>query len=441
MEKIGLKCDKEGSKTPINTRTRILKSPLIRNISKVYGGNILSKVFAAGTSLMLIRGLSVEDYAAYTAFYGLSALIPSLVGGGVNQAQVRFSSEFLSKTGKKPLEVYFISFIFQAILYTVACVFLLVFADEANGLLFGKRVFKSSFLYGLIAGLGLLFIRAGSSVYQAEEKFGTYVKILWSREISTFLLIASLLLLRLLDFSRAVQSITIVSLVVGFVIIFFIFRESHSRQTLALLKGRLDILKDFLSSTGWLIVYFFVLTAFQRLDIFMLSHLSTEEELANYGVAFNYYSMALLLLGSINAVLLPRFSRVDMQNSAKQRTFTLKWLKATGWLVIPIVGGVVLGKSLFVWVNGVQYEKAFRIFVVFSIGIWLSLMYSPLVNILISRRAFKLLFALAVGAFVLNALGSYLLIPLWGGFGAALARILSGNLALDLPVLVRVLKG
>ena len=183
-----------------------------------------------------------------------------------------------------------------------------------------------------------------------------------------------------------------------------------------------------------------MLSAFQRLDIFMLSHFSTGEELANYGVAYRYYSMALLLLGSIHAVLLPRFSKVDMQEPVKQRIFIFRWLKATGWLIIPVVIVDVLGKPVFVWVNGIQYEKAFYMFVIFSIGVWFSLMFSPLVNVLISRKAFRFLFALAVGAFILNFIGNYLLIPLWGGIGAALVTVLSHNFLIQGLILMKVLR-
>ena len=72
-----------------------------------------------------------------------------------------------------------------------------------------------------------------------------------------------------------------------------------------------------------------------------------------------------------------------------------------------------------------QYERAFYVFIVFSIGAWLSLMFSPLVNVLMSRKAFGFLFTLGACALVLNFTGNYFLIPLWGGFGAAIVTISS----------------
>ena len=76
------------------SRLKALRSSLfVKNISKVYCGDILSKAFTAGTILILVRGLQVEEYAVYTAFWSVLNLAPGLIGRGINQAQVRFSSE------------------------------------------------------------------------------------------------------------------------------------------------------------------------------------------------------------------------------------------------------------------------------------------------------------------------------------------------------------
>jgi O-antigen/teichoic acid export membrane protein len=44
-----------------------------------------------------------------------------------------------------------------------------------------------------------------------------------------------------------------------------------------------------------------------------------------------------------------------------------------------------------------------------------------------ARKAFKFLFLLGLGAFLLNFAGNYFLIPIWGGLGAAFVVILSNG--------------
>ena len=396
-----------------------------KNITKVYGGDVLSKIISVGTAIIVIRGLSVSDYAAYTAFYTILLLIPGLVGNGVNLALVRFSAEYISKEERQPVELYFASFVFQFLLYSILGGVIFLVSDGVNKVLFGPKVFDSALIYGLLGGMGFLISQAGRGVYNAEEKFGNYIKILWLRQAMTFGVVLLLILLKLLNYINVARSIIAIELGIAGIISYHIFKDIDFNKISLFLRERSGIIREFVLSARWLIAYFIILSCLQRLNIFMLSHLSSENELANYSVAFRYYALALLLLNSIHAVLLPRFAKIDMQDSSRQSQFIVKWLKATTWLIIPIILIDSFGKPLFLWINGVQYEKAYLIFVIFSIGVWVSLMFSPLVNILMARKAFKFLFILSCIAFAINFIGNYFIIPLWGGIGTAVVAILS----------------
>lgn len=398
----------------------------LHNISKVYLGDMFSKIFAVGSLILLIRGLTVSDYALYTVFYAVSAFTPNLIGSGINRAMVRFSAERLSLTGEKPLELYVTSFVFQIVLYIALCaVILLISGDMLNTLLFGKKVFSCSLSYGLIAGFGFLATQAGRSIYQAEERFGMYIKTLWLRQILIFFAILVLFWFRLLDFQHTAKSVLIVELLIGTIVCWHIFRHFSMNMVISIFRDRLDVVKEFLSAAKWLIAYTVVMVVFDRLNIFMLSHLSTESELANFGVAHRYFGFGLLLLGSIHTVLLPLFSKVEMQNVSDQRSFAVKWLKNTYWLIIPIIAIGLILKPVFIWINGEQYSRAFYILLVLLPGVWIGLMFSPLINIIIARKELKLLFVLGGVALLFSVIGNYYLIPVWGGLGAAVILVLS----------------
>ncbi len=417
---------------------KLQSSALIRNITRVYSGDVISKVIGVGTVFLVIRGLTVDDYAAYTVFLSILILVPGLVGAGVNIALVRYTAEHISKTGEKPFEMYFVNFVFQSILYFLLACTLLLLSDKVAGFLFGLKDYESSLYFGLIAGAGYLMTQAGRGIYQAEEKFGNYVKTLWLRQFSIFIIVALLYALNKLNYFYVARAMMFIELVVGAIIAFHILNNAGTKKIISTIREQWGTVKEFIASTKWLIAYFLILTTFQRLDIFMLSHFSSDKELAGYGVAFRYYSLLLMMLSSIHAVLLPRFSRADMSDVSKQRQFTVKWLKYTGWLIIPIAVVVLAGKPLFIWINGTQYEKAYYIFLIFSAGIWLSLMFSPLVNVLMARKAFRFLFVIGVMGFISCFAGNYYLVPLWGGLGAALAVILA-NAVVNLSSGIRVL--
>jgi len=400
-------------------------SPMVRNISLVYFGDIFARIIGISTSLLIVRGLSVPDFAAYTAFLTVTFLVPKLVGGGMNAALVRFSADHISRTGKKPVELYFINLVTQVLLYALLGVLLLLFRNEITSLLFGKLDFGPVLFLGILAGLGLLITEAGRGIFKAEENFKKFIRTVWLRQILFFAAILVLMITKNLNFIRTAQSVILAEAIVAFIITFYIYRYVKINHVLDAVKNNFGKYHEFVYASFWLILYVIIRTCFSRLDIFMLSHFSVKEELANYGLAFRFYSYGLLLLTSINSVLLPKFSKADMQKTSNQKAFFYKWFKAIGWSIILIVLADLFCKPLFLKIVGTEYDHAYSILVVFSFGVWLSLMLSPLVNILISRKAYKTLIWLALGAFVINFSGNYFLIPIWGGMGAALITVVS----------------
>ncbi|MBN1557145.1 MAG: oligosaccharide flippase family protein [Lentisphaerae bacterium] len=400
-------------------------SLLTRNITKVYGGDVVSKAFGVGTAVLLIRGLSVADYAAYTAFMTVLGLFPGLVASGINQALVRFAAESFSRTQRRPYRLYLAALALQVALYAVLCAVLVVLGEPVIRVLFGAKPFAVPLRLGLAAGFGALVTAACRSIYQAEEKFGDYIRALWLRQTLVLLCVVGLWAFGLLDFQRAAIALVAAELGVAAVLIRHVFRDFGRRMLLRSMVPGGILLREFFASAGLLLAYCLLLASFEHLDIFMLSHLVDETELANYGVAGRYYAMALMLLVSIHAVLLPRFSRTDMQDSGRQRAFTRRWLKLTAWLIIPIGLLVWAGRPLFLLVNGEQYTRAYYMAAVFAAGVWLSLTFSPLSNVLKARRAFRFLTVMAFAALAANFFGNLLLIPRWGGLGAATITVLS----------------
>jgi len=395
------------------------------NITKVYAGDIASKALAGITVIVLVRSLNTQDYAAFIAFNTIVFLIPGLIGGGINLALIRFASERLSISGSRNMTLYLLSFLCQILLFLFVCVLLIASREQFTKLLFGDQTFDSALILGLLGGLGYLILKAGISVYQAEEKFNTTIILNLSQQVLKFATLIVLLAFNILYYKTAAATIVISQLVIALFVFWHIFR---THNPLAIIKNWSSCRKDvrvFMSSTYWLIAYIFMLTAFQRLDVFMLSHFSSSEELAAYGVSFQYYALALMALGAIHSVLLPKFSKIEMQDPDAQTRFVSRWLKLSVWLLLPIMLINLLGKPIFLWVNGEVYAHSFEIFTVFSFGIWLSLMFSPLVNVLMARNDFFFLFFSSVLALMLNAAGNYYFIPLYGGYAAAWTTIVS----------------
>ena len=377
------------------------------NISKVFFGQVISKAVGFITLLMIIRNLHISDYAQYTFFTSLASFTAGVISSGISHSTVRFSAEYISFYKVRPFHLYFLSFLSQSALYLALGIFFITFSDSLNFILFGNKAIAEVFYFGIIFGFSAIMFDFIRSIYWSEENFNVLILLTF---INNLLVLAAITLLSILDklnFTTLAFCLVGINLTLSiFMILFTILTKFHITDFLSELSKTKSIFHDFISASGWLILYFLILSLFSRLDIFMLSHFSTEEEIANYGVAFRYYSFGLLSLSSIHTVLLPKFSKIDFQDIRKHKEFISKWIKASIWIVLPIILFDLFGKPFFVFLNGKQYERAFYIFIVFSFGLWLSLMFSSLVNVLMSRKKFKFLFMLSLGAFVINFVGN-----------------------------------
>ncbi len=397
----------------------ICGSPTIRRIAKVYLGDVVSKAMMLVSALLLIRILSVEEYAWFVAFYSVALLFSNLLGNSINVALVRFSAEIFSKTGVRPVGLYRTALGLESLIYIVALAVGCLFASEIGSLMFGQIEYRWPVILGLLSGLSLLLINATRSFYQAEERFNPYILTLWMRQALNLAVVVTLWRVGSLTFINAAVGMIAVDSLVGLGLLFASLRKAQS----SIVPDETISLRGFLTASGWLVAYFLALAAFERIDVMMLSHITTESELATYGVAFRYYSIAMLTLASISAVLRPKFSRSEMLDYGRQISFVNRWLKYSIWVIIPIVLFDLLGEPLFLWLNGGRYLEAFPIWIIFSIGVWIGLVCSPLANILISRKMFRTLFSLGCIAFVVDLTLNWLLIPLYGGMGAAIATV------------------
>lgn len=411
-----------------------------RNIIKVSFGDVTSKIFNVGSVLILIRGLSIEDYTTYIFISSVGVYLSGLIGSGINVALVRYSLDYVSRFGSKPKALYQLAFLVELLVFLVLSTISFFFIDKISVFLFGCLAYAQNLALGLIFGLGLLILNFCRTIYQAEEEFNGLVLTSWISQISIFLLLLTSYILKKLNVNNVIVIYTVIYFMVSGAI--FVLRRDlfNIKRIFTELQTNKELVINFLKGLGWLVGYFFVLSIMSRLDIYFLSKYANAKEIATYGVAFQYYGMGILLLASIHSVLLPRFAHVEMQAREAQVSFLSKWLKVSVWLLLPILAFDLFGKEIFLFINGSRYENAFPILVVFSLGIWLSMMLSPLVNIIISKGEFKFLFVLSVFGLAFNLLGNFFFVPLWGGIGAAAVIILTQNIVIQTPILLKGLK-
>ena len=412
---------------------------MIKNVVKVYFGDSLSNVLAVISMVILIRNLGVSDYSTYTTFSSMMSLIAGVIGGGINNSLVRFSAEYYSRYNRKPYDIYITGLALEILIITVFAAFSLLFFDEINMFLFKGNIEKETLILSSLSAFGIVLIQVKRSVFQSEERFSPYAAALILRQISILLILVFLTSIQLVQFKYVASTIALVNVVLGVALASTILQQNpiHSLKRIFPIRGNKEI-KAFLNSTKWLIAYNITIVGIAEMGTILLTRHANGIEIAKYGVAYRYYALTLLILGSIHAVLLPRFSQVDLLDNRKQLRFVVNWIKISIWFGIPVLLFILFGKQAFVWVNGIQYADSFPILCILLLGSWMSLILSPLVNVLFSRKQFQYLFSYSLIAFFLNIFGNSILIPSLGGVGAAIITVLSA-LIVNFCALIKIL--
>jgi len=396
----------------------LIFSKTAKNITLVYSADIFSIIIGFVIAIILIRGLSKFDYGLYTNFIAVMGLITGVIGSTLNYITVRNGAEYISIHKKVPSRIYGTNFLFQILLSVFLLIIITPNSLELSRFFFGSNLYSKAILLGGIAAVGFILIETARTMFQTSEKFKKYGILKIIKQLALLIGIFLLWKINKLDF----QSVAFLWAGILFVLgtgLFFFVRKWVS------FSFRIEQIKEFLGGASWLLVYFIFLDLLSRLGVFMLSKFRSVEEVAVYGVAFRYYSLMLLLLGSINAVFLPKLSKIEYRDTEKQKKFTDRWVRLSSLTIIPIGILAVCSKPLMNFLNGPGYTDSVFLFQLFCISMVISLMFSPIANILIARKEYSFLAVLGFVALVLNFIGNYLFIPVYGAIGATISIILS----------------
>jgi O-antigen/teichoic acid export membrane protein len=392
---------------------------LIKTIFAVCSGDIISKLLAVLSTIILIRTLDHDDYGLYTNFMAVMSFISVSIGYGMNVSTTRFSAAYLSVHREQPRNIYTLNLAVQLVLYIPIGVAVLCYAPQISRIFFGTDVYAMAVMLGGAASVGLLIIQLASSIFQSSQDFKMYVVLLILRQLCILSAIIALFVFNYRSFTDVSVAISLVQIVFGMAVLFYL------KDWLSVTGLELGTLRRLWTSGGTLALYFLFLSLFGQLDIFMLSRFRAPDEIAIYGVALRYYGLALMILPSIHLVLLPQFSSVEYGDHEKQRAFIMQWLKLSSLFIVPVLVLAFFTEPIFGILNGQRYVASIPLFRLFCIGIFISLVFSPLVNILIANDDHRFLLALSVSVFLLNFAGHYYFTSQYGAIGACIVTVVS----------------
>jgi O-antigen/teichoic acid export membrane protein len=353
-------------------------------------GGLASKVLTGLANILIIKFLDKTDYAALANFQFIQTLMSGLI----------FSPFLLASVlGVNLFEMQNMRRLFSAlnliqIVLVMLCLLVALFYGEQLAIdLFHKPQFYYPILLGLISSIFLTFQNIMLSVHQASESYSSYNLINLLRPVFLILLLGSFYLTNSLNFITAASAFLLSYLL-------SVARDLPKIMEAISLKGLFFRLKQFVwfwKSLQYLILFFFLRAMLDHIARFMVSRYFSVSDNAAFGVSFQYYAMADLLIYSAHVAFMNIFTKEE--NAIARRKY-MNWLRVTGLVSLAGIAVLMFTEPIFVLINGEQYRDAFPVFATFMAGITLYLCFSPVIYAIAQRRTFKTLFLLSLMALI-----------------------------------------
>jgi O-antigen/teichoic acid export membrane protein len=386
-----------------------------RGFATTFALDLVTKVIAATTVVVLIRGLSVSSYAYITLFLTIAQFAGSAAGGGVRTRYLREEAERLSRGyGADGEEAFFGSLLKGTVLIAAigACAIPLVWSFGI-GSEFGGATSLVAYATAFAAGFSAAELAIAR--FQARRRFAAAGAVSVARAAA--LLAASVMILVTRE-NVAVISLWLVgsTVIVGVVAAGSVAIRSGSPH-LRRLPG-----SSFSSEETWLSLYYVAAAGFAYVDVLVASALLSQHEVATLGASLRYLAVVLSPIPAIGAIMRVRTAQIDLIDSiARQRAMVVTWLKRTalpaGALVCMVL---VLAPVVIPQLDGGKYPDSVVVLQIFLAAAFGAYLTAPSVSILMAQRRFSFLAAVYIAGLLLNLVGDVAVAPRFGVIGIAL---------------------
>lgn len=400
----------------------IIKKIKSSDFITVFFFDMIVKFFTVIISILIIRCLTKTDYAVYTLFNSIGSFISGVLGSGVGLAYTRYAVQLRQQKNGEENNLYcvlrkWMILIGGVIVIGGSCILAFIDKHEFN------------IIAGLMYGVLLANYQLNTVFFQAKEKYSIGGAVSNIKNIIVAVVIFGVFALQRkmqVDYLLIIYLLAMICswmITVVYINRNFLAKENHEM----IINKKSNILRLMLKESIWIILYMFMISAFNQIDVLILNYKCQQIDVATYGVAFKYYSLILSLLPSLQVVLRVRNSRAEMLESEELRRISvMNWIKKSTPIAVGLfVLGIFFARVLFPILNGNDYNDSIEIFNILLIGACLSYITAPNVSVMLAAGKQKILFILSVGAFLINLIGNWMFIPLYGGIAAAITTVIA----------------
>jgi O-antigen/teichoic acid export membrane protein len=376
--------------------------------------DVFSKGMGAASLILLIRALSVRDYAFYTVFITTGQLLGSAVASGIRVRYLREEAERSSRGSMRSSQAFLIA-LTKSLVLIIGCgalgaLLLSLLRVSVAGSTGAILVVVATVYAAGIATTELViahneaqrrFVAAGLTSLARAGVILTVSVIVWITPHGgpyrpTILLASAVSILAAVACARILS------------------QERGARPTFSHLW-------TFNSEERWLSLYYLVAAGFAYVDTIVAAAMLSTRQIAALGVALRYLALALGAIPALNAVLRVRTSQPDLVDSPlAQRVMLSTWIRNAALPVsfLFVAALVVIPFALPV-IDGGKFTGAvvpLQIYMSTAFAIYLTL---PASNLLMARRRFRWLAMAQLTALLANLVGDVAVASPFGIVGIA----------------------
>jgi len=376
----------------------------------LFGGNVVSAFLGFLFTLVIARGLSLEDFGVFSAALNLIVIIASVTDLGMSSGLINFVSSHLAKGEKNKADQYIkASFVVRFLTVFVLSMILVVFAPFVSKTLLATSDLSISYWVAINA-FGLIIWVFFPYILQAQRKFAKSVVVELSigfvKTLSAFLIFS----LGFLNVNWAL-GLHPVSNIVGLMVGLAFVGTSFIRS-----KPKKEIYVNLMKFSSWIGVNRIISAVSGRLDIQMLAGLAGATATGVYSIPSKLATFIVVLTSSYSSVLAPRFAGFDSKEKVK--TYIKKASLGLVPFMLGVVVWIVIAEPFIVLLFGEKYLVSVPVFKALAVAMIPYMLTAPSVTAIIYAMK-KTVYIGAFSFFQIVAIFSlnYVFIPKYGPMG------------------------
>lgn len=398
----------------VPAETLDLRRVFRRGFAATFAADIATSILSAITTVILIRGLSVSNYAYATLFLTFAQFLASAATSGVRTRYLREEAERVSRGSQHDGTTEFVMSLIKGTL--LICALAVVALPIADAVGFASDVGGSTvlILYSTAFAIGFGAVEFAIAHDQAERRFLVAGAFRVAR--AALLLIASVAVIATDQSPDSISMWFVVSmLAVGFVTTI-----APAIRQLPSAWRALNLLR-FNGEEMWLSFYYVAASGFAYVDVMVAGALLTKHEVASLGASLRYLAIALAAIPALGAVLRVRTAQVDVVDSpANQNAMVIGWLRRAALpAAVLMTLAIVLAPFVIPLIDGGRYPSSIPTLQIFLVTALTAYLTAPVANVLMAQRHYATLATIYAVGLTLNLVGDIVVARPYGIIGLA----------------------